>query len=338
MQLNDHFQKFHADISLNSTRVSRIKSAHETWEDILRNDEEVGDDLEDFYLQGSYATHTAIRPQGNKEFDVDAILLLSIDDDQTPKDVLSWLARRMRTQEKYKDSITQRDRCVRVTYAGDFHIDIVPAKVKDGDVILIPSKKEGEWVETNPKGFMAWCRDVNQNSQGKFTRVAKFVKFWRDTTVGQDTAPKSILLVTLIGMNMVGASSDAESLVLTLEELVANLDDVLDEEGKPYVENPSLEGENLARDWNRAKFDIFKDKIERFTSKARDALDEEDKDKSIEKWQEIFGTTFPSTLSEAAQLNKDVAAGRVFVNPSGEVNRDSGVPVRRSRNYGKTAE
>lgn len=339
MQLSDHFRKFHADIALNQTRVAKIKSAHETWEDILKNDDEVGEYFEGFYLQGSYATHTAIRPQGNIEFDVDAILLLDLGDDfEDPKDALTWLAGRMRTQEKYKDAIIQRDRCVRVIYAGDFHIDIVPAKPGDGETILIPSKKEGEWVETNPKGFITWCRDVNRDSQEKFTRVVKFAKYWRDTSVGQDTAPKSILLTTLLGTNMVGASSDAESLVLTLEELVANLDDILDDDGEPNVENPSLEEENLARDWDRAKYDIFKVKLERFAAKARKALDEENEEKSIEKWQDIFGTTFPSALSEAAQMTKDVSAGRVFVSPTGEINRNSGVRIPESRNYGKDEE
>ncbi|NBI07537.1 nucleotidyltransferase [Senegalia massiliensis] len=309
------------------------------WKDLLKNDEELKDYYEKFYLQGSYATSTAIKPINGGEFDVDTILVLDIDEKEVgmkPKDALKFLADRMKTNKKYKDKIKVKDRCVTVDYKDDFHIDIVLSKPTDSEVILIPCKSDNDWKETNPYGFKEWCKTINYNTNGEFCRIAKMIKYWRDTKVGKDTAPKSILLTTIIGENMVGKNSDAESLVETLENIVENIDNIINEEtDQPYVENPSLEGENLARDWNREKFDIFKIKLEKFTKDSRDALEENDEDKSIEKWQDIFGTTFPSQLSEGASMAKSISEGTAYIDHSGHINRNIGTKIPEHRFYGE---
>lgn len=333
-KLNQHFKVFHSNISLNTTRVNRIISAHTTIEELLKKDKEIKPLFNKFYLQGSYATNTAIRPQNGNEFDVDAILLLDLSDSDEPKDVINLVANRLKTYETYKDKVIIKDRCVRVNYKGDFHMDIVPAKPTDHEHILIPSRKEGEWLETNPAGFIRWCKDINSDADGKFTRVAKFIKYWRDKTVGKDTAPKSILLTTIIGLNMVGKNSDAESLVLTLENIVENLDSILVDD-EPYVENPSLEGENLARDWDKSKYDIFKTKLEKFAKDARSAYDDTDKESTIKKWQDIFGSEdFPSELSEKAEMAQAIKTGSVVVSSKGTLNKASGTPIKEHRFFG----
>jgi hypothetical protein len=125
-KLNQHFKAFHSNISLNLTRTSRIISAHTTIEELLKKDEEIKPLFKKFYLQGSYATNTSIRPQNGNEFDVDTILLLDLSDTDEPKDVINLIATRLKTYDTYKDKVIIKDRCVRVNYKGDFHMDIVP--------------------------------------------------------------------------------------------------------------------------------------------------------------------------------------------------------------------
>lgn len=334
MKLNDHFRAFIGEISLNPTRIDRIERAYETWKSKFKEDEEIKKIFLDFFLQGSYATDTAIRPQNNNEFDVDAVLLLDLEDNLAPKEALNWLAERMKSDETYKDKIIVKDRCVRIDYAGDFHMDIVLAKPTDEDYVLIPSKKEGEWVETNPAGYVEWCKEVQSNNLYKFTNVTKMVKFWRDQKVGKETAPKSILLTTLLGRYMVGKNSDAESLVETLDNLLQNIDSIVQDDGTTYVENPSLEDENLARDWDADKLIIFKKKLIGFHDAAKDALDEPNKEKSIEKWQNIFGSKFPSELSEGYAMASAIRQGSILVSSSGLLNKKEGISIPQHRFYG----
>ncbi len=334
-KLNQYFKVFHSNISLNQTRINRITSAHSTLEELFKKDEEIKPLFQNFYLQGSYATHTAIRPQNGNEFDIDTIQLMNLSDNHEPKDVINLIASRLKSYDTYKDKTIIKDRCVRVNYQGDFHMDIVPAKPTDEEHILIPSRKEGDWLETNPVGFIKWCQDINSEADGKFTRVVKFIKYWRDRSVGKDTAPKSILLTAIIGKYIVGKNSDAESLILTLENMVNNLDSVLVDE-VPYMENPSLEGENLARDWDKAKYDIFKTKLEKFAKDARSAYDDTDKESTIKKWQDIFGSKdFPSKLSETAEMADAIKAGSVLVSSKGTLNTTSGTPLKEHRFFGE---
>ena len=124
----------------------------------FKEDEEIEDLFLDFYSQGSYSTNTGIKPKNDDEFDVDAILLLELDEENEPQDILKWIASRIKSHKEFEKSVKTKDRCVRIDYAGDFHVDIVPALPCEG-VIKIPSKKENEWCKTNPKGFTSCqCR------------------------------------------------------------------------------------------------------------------------------------------------------------------------------------
>lgn len=336
VKLNEHFKAFLGEISLNPTREDRIDSAFETWSGLLKNDVEIKDIFKSFYLQGSYASKTSIRPQGNnEEFDVDAVLLVDLSDDLTPKDALNWLAERMKSNEKYKDKIKSRDRCVRVNYSGDFHMDVVLAKPSDEEYIYIPSKKEGEWVKTNPAGFVTWCSTVNSQNSQKFTDITKILKYWRDLKVGKATSPKSILLTTLIGKSMSGHASVAESLVTTLKNILSDIDSYIQEDDTVLVENPSLTDENLARDWTKENLTTFKTKLNKLKNDCEDALNESDKQKSIEKWQAIFGSKFPSELNEAASMASRIDEGVILVNSAGVLNSAGGIAIPQHRFFGR---
>lgn len=119
--------------------------------------------------------------------------------------------------------------------------------------------------------------------------------------MGKDTAPKSILLTTLVGNAHVKEPSLAESLVKTLEVMIKNLDELVkglaEESDVPFVENPSLLDDNLARNWTKLKAHRFLSKLRTMKDDCQAALDEKDKDESIKMWQNIFGSTdFPSKL------------------------------------------
>jgi hypothetical protein len=50
-------------------------------------------------------------------------------------------------------------RCLRLNYAGAFHLDILPACPNDrlgGGAILVPDRKLECWKDSNPKGFAEW--------------------------------------------------------------------------------------------------------------------------------------------------------------------------------------
>jgi len=333
MKLNDHFKKFIGKISLNPTREERIKNALSNWEDKFSNDEEIEDKYIDFFPQGSYSTNTTIKPKEKDEYDIDAVLLLEIDENEAPKDILYLIRDRIVKYKDFEDKAKVKDRCIRINYADDFHVDIVPA-LPHNEIIKIPTKKDQKWTETNPAGFAEWCNDIDKNTDGHFSKVVKIFKHWRDLKVGKNTAPKSILLTTLIGHSMEKKPSIAESLVETLGNIVAYLEDLSDND-VIFVENPSLFQENIARDWDHEKANRFLRKIEALYSDAEEALHEKDKESSIEKWKNIFGEIyFPSDLGEGKNMADKVRNGEMKVNSTGQLNTQSGTKVKDHRFYG----
>ncbi|KOP68481.1 hypothetical protein AMS62_27000 [Bacillus sp. FJAT-18019] len=333
MKHTEHFKELIGGLSLNPTREERIDKAYSNWESLLKKDDEIKDLFVDFYLQGSYATKTSIRPQKkDEEFDVDAVLLLELDSDLKPKEALSWLAKRMKENDEY--DIKERDRCVRINYAGDFHMDVVLAKPSSfGDYIYIPSKKEGQWKKTNPAGFKTWCDGIHADHNYQFQNIVKLLRYWRDLRVGKDTAPKSILLTTLIGENMVGKNSIAESLLETLNEMLDALDSYIQWDRTVFVGNPSLSEENLARDWDEDRLRTFKKKLTKLQSDVKDAFDETDKEKSLNKWKEIF-PKFPKELSEASNMALKINSGAIVVNSLGQLSNTDGIPSPKHRFFG----
>jgi hypothetical protein len=338
LKLNNHFKQFVANISLNPTRVEKIDSAVRNWKKKFKEDEEINEIFIDYYTQGSYSTDTGVRPKSGEEFDVDVVLVMDIDEEDDPKDILHHIKDRIKSHKEFEDRVKAKDRCVRIEYSNEFHVDVVPA-FEFGTSIKIPSKREKEWTETNPAGFKDWCDDINNKSDNYFSKVAKILKHWRDNNVGKETAPKSILLTTLTGNAFTKKSSIAETLVETLDNMILDIENLLfwlsEDDDVPFVKNPSLQEENLARNWTKLKAKRFLNKLKSLKVSCQEAMDETDKDKSIEKWQDIFGDNyFPSELSEAKAMANTIQKGSVFVSSTGALNKDSGVLIKDHRFYG----
>lgn len=303
--LVDHFQKFHQNISLDDTRKERILSAHHSLRELLEKDGPIEQVLYETFLQGSYQHDTAIRPRKG-EFDVDVVLSMDATDKNSwlpkkrkPADVIRWVADRLRQNldPAYQHKVSQRTRCVRLNYAGEFHLDIVPAHCNGNtdDPLEVPDRDANDWIKSHPKDYTKWCSEQNKRTKGEFTRVVKMIKWWRNLKFDLQRAPKSIILETLIGKHMPNnLGSDAEAVVRTLESLHKWLSSQLcDFIMVPEISNPSLPEENLTRDWDLEDYKLFKKRIESAANKARQAYDEADPDKSIALWREIFGEDFP---------------------------------------------
>src|SRR5262249_31356166 len=295
--------------------------------------------------QGSVAIDTAIKPlKENDEFDVDAVFLLNVaklpSSRQTPHEIIAWIAERLRTHRHYEGKVHERPRCVRIGYAGDFDVDVVPARLVglQSDVIEIPSKKEG-WRRSNPKGYVDWALGVDAASEGRFVRVVRLVKYWRDARFGADSKPKSIILTTLLGQHMPRRSaSTAEALVIAMERLSSSLESAI---FVPPVLNPSLRDEDLARDWTQAAFELFCERFATATQRARTAyeLAKANRDRSTEAWVALFGEGFPRlTAEDGTALRTAVSKSVASVAPSGKIlfrdEEKHGVEIRPHRFYG----
>lgn len=299
MKCEKNFEKFLKNISLGETRIGRIESAVKELNEFADSDKGdktergIADVLIEKYIQGSYATKTGNRPgNDDEEFDVDVALNMRLEDDMFKKSsaVLSWLKRRLLKNPNYKDRLdVPCDRCVRISYKNDFHLDVVPLKpsVKAG-IFLISDKTEG-WNETNPKGMTEWFNRENARCEGRLYRVIKYLKWWRSAVAPEKADITSILFTVLLTNHANPKDSDAEMVVETMESLEEWL---VGQAVVPEIKNPSLVSENLARNWTKVEFDAFKKSFSTATKNARAALDKVAYATSLELWQKVFGSQF----------------------------------------------
>lgn len=122
------------------------------------------------YGQGSMAIGAVVAAKAsNDEFDVDAMVALSLPEDSDPETVLDLLYRVVRGEpgSRYYDCTVRCSRCVQVRYADGMHVDLTPAVPRAGrperESIIFHHRAEtpsvpGQRVIANPYGFADWFR------------------------------------------------------------------------------------------------------------------------------------------------------------------------------------
>ncbi len=295
--IQEHFGRFLDNIELDSGRVGRIRSAAQRLAEFCHSDLGISQYAPHVFFQGSIANNTAVKPlYARREYDVDMLVLMSLRS-SSPADVLNWFTKRLRQDADYRPRIRPpKDKCVRLNYAGDFHVDIVPAhRVTSNDAdIQIPSRRSG-WLSSHPKGYSAWCRQQEQRTGGHFTRCVKMMKRWRDRTGSTRDAVSSILLTTLLGGHIPTPALAVSDAVVVLQTLVS-LDQYLQlSPRKPAILNPAMQSEDLAAGWAQSAYSSFRRQIRLATQMAMRAHNASSNYQAVRLWRRLFGNAFPLT-------------------------------------------
>lgn len=112
----------------------------------------------DLYPQGSMATGLTTRPPRRQEFDLDLVMELRtpvVD----PIKLLDAAHTYLEAHDEFGPIVERRDRCIRLNYPGNFHLDVVPA-CSDADRpptgIVVPDRDLSSWKASNPRGLAGW--------------------------------------------------------------------------------------------------------------------------------------------------------------------------------------
>jgi len=301
------------------------------------------------YPQGSMLLGTTVRPYGQNEYDLDLVCQLHWCAQQPPLTIYDWVHSRMAANETYREMLEKLKRCLRLNYAGSFHLDILPACPNDqigNGSIIVPDRKLECWKHSNPKGFAAWffaqCRVRDQlaermlkgsveplpsavPSQYKFPlqRIVQLMKRHRDIffSGGRDIS-RSVILTTLAG----GFYQGQRSLSLALEGVLDGIHFTLEANpAVPRIENPTHPDENFADTWDQAKYEQFKSYIRNFRTGLKALLNPtltEQRmglEKSTERLGQLFGSdrVKEAIRIEANELNERRDGGKLGIAAGG---------------------
>lgn len=243
------------------------------------------------YPQGSIALGTAIKPIGHNEFDVDLVCHLpSLAINSNPHQVKALIGSRLKEHGTYRGMLEEKQRCWRIKYANEFHLDITPSIhnpncYQGGE--LVPDKKLAEWKPTNPKGYIKKIEEYStlnphfslmdrtfaearadvaplpEQSMTKpvLKRIIQLLKRHRDhmfsTRHSSELAPISVIITTLASWAYAKCvtkrlhTNPYDFIVDVIREM-PNFIKTEMRLGRKYfiIENETTSGENFADKWN----------------------------------------------------------------------------------------
>lgn len=296
MKLIHSLNRFLIDhVNLNQARVDQANDAFDTLTSFVKNADDTKELFRSTSKQGSLRQGTIIKPRKDEtEFDVDLLFKMKRVDGWSPTDYLDALHSAFASSDRYEDLVDRRGkhRCVTIDYAGDFHVDVVPSIVRDGQEWIM-NRETDEFEVTDGDGYAQWFSGRSQITGGQLVRVVRLAKYLRDE---HDWPVKSILLTTLLGDQIADADTATAypDTPTALWRLMTRLDKWLQaQESVPTVVNPVLPDEDFIRHWDEKTFKQFKNGFHKVTESVKAAFAEGAPEQSVELWREAFGEEFP---------------------------------------------
>lgn len=328
LKLADHFDVLLKDtVNLGQVRLDLLDSRVSAIYRALQADAEVGPLITGKIPQGSWPQRTIIKPVGTKEFDADFMLNMSEVDEwaESPKTYVNKVYWALKAHPTYSAmELTRKCRCVRVVYANSMHVDIVPhLYLSDGREVIV-NRDEDAWEETNPGGFTEWMREQDSIAGGNLRKVIRLLKFLRDHK-NSFTGTRSIILTTVLGERVEAWRKTFEpgyygSVPTALLHLVEDLDEWLwARPSKPSIYIPRGGGATFDHRWDQTSYGYFRERIHIHAAEISAAYHEQNKERSVDLWQGIFGEGFkaPVTSTSNAKFPPVLPAGTTITGRSG---------------------
>lgn len=302
------FTDFLSDIEPSSTTKTNASDAHTKVRKLLREHDTFKNYHVDTFLSGSYKRDTAIRPRTVEGVvtrpDVDIIVVTNHTLSDEPKDVIDLV---YDTLEPEYDSIRKQNRSIGIE-TDKVDMDVVPIIAPDGieGILYIPDRKKEQWIITNPPKHTSWTTEVNKESGGRFKPLVKLMKWWRRENSTISKKPKGFVIECIVAECMDSQQTQyGELIVGTLEKIVEKYEPWVLLNLVPTIADPGVEGNSVTDGMTFEAFEGFHNKVKAHAIIGREAIEEEDAEKSIQKWRTLFGERFPR--SGATQSNSLLA-------------------------------
>lgn len=178
--------------------------------------------------------------------------------------------------------------------------------------LFIPDTEAKEWKPTHPLEQIRWTVEKNKLCNGHYVNVVKVLKWWRKDKYPDAGQPKSYPFEHFIGECCPdNVESVAEGVVLALEKIVDEYTT------KPILGDRGVPEHDVFARVSDQEYSEFYEQVKEAAIIARYAYDEDNLQKSVLKWQELFGSKFPNpptqsnnSFSQRTEKSDDMPGGR----------------------------
>lgn len=330
-QLDDLLQRVGQKLQISKTQRELAEQRYNAVGTWLSKDEELFKEKDvDIYPQGSLSISTTVKPLQQQEYDLDLVCEIKENWQQKdPIELLDSIEKRLKEHDTYKPMVERKNRCIRLNYANEFHMDILPAHPTDNGLntnLKVPDRKAEDWKDSNPKGYAGWFNerseqywnvlmekkaasinplpiDDHPDRKPPLKRAVQLIKRYRDIYFEDDldSAPISIVLTTLAGKHYDGQVSVNDAIDGILKKILSSIP----KDGRLIVLNPTNKNEDLSERWD-GKPELYQAFI-RFILDFKKHWDELNKLRGIaeiaKELKVMFGETIINeSLKEQAEL------------------------------------
>jgi hypothetical protein len=300
VKLHDYFSGLlDGTVNINDDRLRQLDDHVAAISDCLRDDDDLGRVIRRFLRQGSWAQRTIIKPQPGHEFDADVLVEMKqqrgwADD---PKQYLLAVHDALRASPRYRSRVELKTRCVRVIYASDCHVDLVPYVHTSGwfERHEIINRAENSFEQVNPGGFTDWMRSRDRVAAGNLRTTIRLLKYLRDYK--QTFTVPSVILTVIVGGRVSWWRSQFldgyADLPTAFTRLVTDTDRWLQERPDlPEISDPSCPQARFDHRLTQRGYGNFRDRFHGYAERISAAYDADERDESVTLWRQVFGNEF----------------------------------------------
>lgn len=348
IQVDKLLDKMAEDIQLDKSRYDRMLSSYEAIKKWIEDDELFFKPYKyDVYPHGSVRIRTTVKPIGKDEFDLDIAIHLKDNLHHNPQKIYNELKRRISEHERYKDMMELKNRCIRLNYAGDYHMDILPGIQEnqfDFNRLKVPDRELGSWVSSNPRGYAEWfiqranlakesllakaaLRDEKLpidsfKNKKPLQRAVQLIKRYRDVYFQKNDEYKtsSIIITTIAGNYYKGE----ESIFDTINNIIVAIKfDLTHKTERFKVVNPVNKDENFTDKWDN---DIrFYEEFKSFIYHLHNEWQKLKLGRGVVDESVIMKSLFGDDLYTNALLNQSIPIGDLRSQKKLGISKNSGI-------------
>ena len=301
--LYKEFGTYHEKIALSPGKKDSLRKSRDAIRERVRKHfrEKLGVKVPKFHGQGSFAMITTVNPLDG-EFDIDDGVYLQHPDEAdnnnwpTPEIVHRWLVEAIdgHTNEKPVDKRT----CVRVRYAGQYHVDL-PSYASLNGKFMLAEKGNNGWHHSDSKALTEWFNGYVQTYGEQLRRTVRYLKAWTDyQSQSRGKMPSGLILTVLATRNFCPHERDDRALADTIAAISVAVNPIF------CVFNPTDTAEELTSRLSDTQKERFQDAISDLSADASEAITDESRGEASEIWRKQLGDRFPLVEEEEKCDNK----------------------------------
>lgn len=354
-------------LQLTSGRYKLAEERYHTIADTIQDDYVFRNIKLEMYPHGSFRLKTTVRPLSSNEYDLDFVVEIPRNVQMTALDLYNHIYRILSNDGVHDGMVEKKSRCIRVNYANDFHMDIMPGQVYNPYTreIIVPDRELKYWYHhSNPIGYANWFEQqaktqiINEMMNSipiyertepiadqeiakrlePLRRAVQLIKRYRDIYCMKTKAEpvRSIVLCTLMGHISSSYSIDLN----IISDFCLYVHSLIEENhGRPFeVKNPVV-NEILTEKWQESKKN-YMDFVRMMVSLEKDIQklnNANTNNEIVPLLKKMFGENVTTTVikEQAEGLLNARNLGVLSAGPTGLLNMEgSGLFVKKNTFYG----